>query len=650
MSEKRNVLLAQANYRYGDNVYIPYSAGRLQAYCNTLEEIRSHFYFFDPIFLRDDPVDVIHRVGGLSVLGLSCYIWNWEYNKRLARAIKIAYPNVLVVLGGTQVPDASDGFFLEHPYVDILVHHEGEFTFGEVLIESLSEHPDYSKIAGISIRGEGNQTLKTVPRDRIRDLSKLPSPYLSGVFDFMLDKGYSLSASQETNRGCPYTCTYCDWGGNTYDKIVPIVEQALIEEFEWFGKNHVEFVYNCDANYGILPRDHELTRKMVEMRTKNDGYPRAFRMCTAKNSNDKIFAIIKILNDAGMNKGAALSFQSMDDNTLGIIKRKNIKIQNFEDLMRKYREAGMVTYTELIMGLPGETYETSKRGVDTLIDGQDETINLYAYVCTALPNSEMSGPDYMIRHGIRYVRMPILLAHSTQTEEDSLEYHNVVIETATMPQTDWQRTYMFYWAIQCFHSMGLLQHVAILFRKQFGLKYSDFYEKMIEYFTFHNETLVGRQIAFVRRTVDESTRGGRLDAVLPKFGNICWPLDEATFLNLADNKERFYEEIRSFIGSLAVGCGFVADSSVLDDVVSYQSFRIIDPASSESVIELQHDLHGYFSTFHDPASAIQRVSTRLTRKPKKNFVGDTVGYAREVVWYGRKGGRFHHADISSIIV
>ncbi|OHA99041.1 MAG: hypothetical protein A3H52_03050 [Candidatus Zambryskibacteria bacterium RIFCSPLOWO2_02_FULL_39_26] len=643
MNRKRNVQLVQVNYQYGQNVFVPYSVGSLQAYAETVPEIRNSFNFQEPLFLREDPVSVVRNMKNPTVVGFSCYLWNWEYNTTLARAVREAFPKALIVFGGTQVPNASDGFFEKYPCVDILVHHEGELPFADILQESLSASPDYTSITGLSVRVEGVETLKTLSRERVKDLSILPSPYLAGIFDFMLGRGFSLNVSQETNRGCPYSCTFCDWGGATYSKMFSIDIDRILAEFDWFGRNKAEYLFNCDANYGILPRDHDLTMKMVETRARYNGYPKRFRMCTAKNSNDKIFEIVKILSDVGMNKGATLSFQSMDEGTLTIVKRRNIKITQFSHLMDRYREAGIATYTELILAMPGESYQSTKDGIDTLIDGQDDNVNIYVYPCTALPNSEMSDPRYVEVHQIKSVRMPILLAHSTPEPESLTEYSEAIVETSTMSREDWCWAYMFYWAVQGFHCLGLTQHIAIFFHKFFGLKYSDFYEKLVNYFTENKETFIGEEVALTWNIVRAAQGGGRLDRILPRFGNIYWPLEEATFLNLITYKEKSYGEIRGFLNVLVrdLGLGEI-DPVLLDDVVLYASSRIIGPNLPPVSIELHYNLHEYLSRLRDPSVRLEKMPMSLTIKAETDFGGDLERYAKEVVWYGRKGGKFHH--------
>lgn len=207
---KHNVYLSQVNHAFGKNVFLPYSIGLLQAYAQTISEIKSAFEFKELQYLRESPAEVVKRLDNPAVFGFSCYIWNWEYNKRVAQLVKLAFPRCLVVMGGPQVPTSSDGFFIEHPYADVLVHYEGEHAFAELLLEYLGDS-DYTKIPGLSVKDYGI-AIKTAKRERLADLSVLPSPYLSGVFDDMPFMQHEFHASQETSRGCPYSCTFLRLG------------------------------------------------------------------------------------------------------------------------------------------------------------------------------------------------------------------------------------------------------------------------------------------------------------------------------------------------------------------------------------------------------------------------------------------------------
>src|SRR5262249_24207832 len=133
--DRFHLYLFQFSFRYGDEIYLPYSAGILWAYARTFPEIAQNFENKGFVFVREQPDAIITRVEEPSVAAFSTYVWHWEMSVAVARELKRRYPNCLTVFGGPQVPDADrlGDFFVQHPYIDIAVHGEGEITFAELL-------------------------------------------------------------------------------------------------------------------------------------------------------------------------------------------------------------------------------------------------------------------------------------------------------------------------------------------------------------------------------------------------------------------------------------------------------------------------------------------------------------------------------------
>ena len=54
------------------------------------------------------------------------------------------------------------------------------------------------------------------------DLSEVPSPYVTGLFDSIVEMNSEemiLNGIIETDRGCPFKRTFCDWGSLTFNKV-----------------------------------------------------------------------------------------------------------------------------------------------------------------------------------------------------------------------------------------------------------------------------------------------------------------------------------------------------------------------------------------------------------------------------------------------
>ena len=129
-----NVQLVQVNSSYGNQYFIPYSVGLLKAYSVQYKKIRENYNFLEFIYKQKTNLEKqIKSLGKVDVCAQSCYIWNWRFNLKFAKLVKKYNPDVLIILGGPQVPDNPDGFFEKYPFVDILCHGEGEIVFSEIL-------------------------------------------------------------------------------------------------------------------------------------------------------------------------------------------------------------------------------------------------------------------------------------------------------------------------------------------------------------------------------------------------------------------------------------------------------------------------------------------------------------------------------------
>lgn len=628
---KRRVQLAQVNYRYGNNVFLPYSVGMIQAYALSQPDLAEHYEFAQPMFLRTPIADVVEHLPPTDVLGLSCYIWNWEYCKALAQAVREKYPSCLIVMGGTQVPRFDPEFFKTHPYVACAVPHEGEIVFAEILRERLKESPNLANVGGLMLNLGGHIHL-TPAAARVNDLTSLPSPYLTGLFDGLLANGLDFQASQETHRGCPYSCTFCDWGAATMSKVRRFDHDRLIAEFGWMGRHGIELLYNCDANYGLFQDDVALTEKLVETK-RTYGAPSKFRAAYAKNSNERVYGISKALNDEGMCKGVTLSFQSMDPGTLEIIKRKNMKSNDFESLITSYRKAKIPTYTELILGLPGETYDSFANGINTLLEaGQHDSLNIYHAML--LPNSEMNVPEYREKHGIRGVRTPLLLLHGSKEPGDIDEFYDVVIETSTMSVQDWIKASLFGYVVQAFHCMNLTQVIAVGLRHHCGISYRQFYEGLIDYAlaTQFSEPLyryLSRILGMLHAVADGR---GSFDLADRQFGDLMWPVEELLFLWAASDGDRG-RSLRPYYASLA-------EQRSTNDLYWYQYAATIWPDQcTPTTVWLTSNWPAAVEAWlvNDEAELVHGA-VRCVTQPCSLSVQE---FAKQVVWYGRKGGTMY---------
>ncbi len=352
---KKNICLAQANYLHGRATFLPYAAGTLIANAKADPALCDYYEFSEPLFLREDVEKVVAKIDNPYLFGFSNYIWNHEYNRVLAKRIKEEYPECIIVFGGHHItPDSS--LMLTENYIDVMIFGEGEEIFA-LLLTALKNGTDLSEVPNIAYRENG----KPVESKKAKICGiDYPSPYLTGVFDSIFENypEYDFHAIFETNRGCPYNCAYCDWG-SLHSGVRFFSEEKILAELGWFSAHNISAFGCADANFGMFERDEKFVDEMVRLK-KEQGVFSMLQASYAKNSNDRVFSITQKLNDCGMNKGATLSFQSLSEPALANVNRKNISVDTFTALLNRYNQAGIATYTELILGLPGETPEQLK--------------------------------------------------------------------------------------------------------------------------------------------------------------------------------------------------------------------------------------------------------------------------------------------------
>lgn len=641
MGAKQDLQFIQINNAYGTSNFVPYSAGVLQAYVSQYTDINEYYDFLPFIYRREPLPRLLDKMGAPRILCLSTYIWNWEISLRLASIAKSR--GSLVIFGGPQVPPDSVALLSQYPYIDIAVHGEGEQTLLE-LLRSIQTGDFDTPIAGATRRRADGRIVKGPRRARFDNLDVIPSPYLNGLLtELVRAENGGAMALWETNRGCPYSCSYCDWGTNA-KKVRLFNEDRLLAELEWFAENRIEFIFACDSNFGIKKRDLSLVQRMRELKQQH-GFPRTFRACNAKNSTNLVFEIEKTLYDAKMSKGASLSMQSLSHEVLTNIRRQNIPLSTFFELQKKYMRHGMSTYTEIILALPGETFESFVDGIDRLLEnGQHSQLNIYN--CSIMVNAEMARADYQIRHGIRTVKIPILTAHAASradAADDIVECEDIIVATNTMPIEDWKRTFFFAWAVQCFHYLGITQMLAIFLRGHCGLSYKKFYLELLEYCRTSAAQL-NAEYRWVETLLAGVLEGRGFESFLPEFGDIAWPPEEASFLKFSKSHAELYAEISNFVERLRSRCDLAIEPELLAEVLRYQRARLVDrtldPTGANELV-LEHNLPDYIQGLMlEDHIALTKGPHRYRLVHEQDYRHDAERFAREVLWYGRKGGKF----------
>ncbi len=272
----------------------------------------------------------------------------------IAKEIK-SLANIPVVLGGIHVTILKEECLESNPELDYAVLGEGEVTLLE-LVRCLEAGGDPASVEGILYRRDG-RVLATPRRAMAPDLDAFPLPCT-----FPLDKWlYTWTAPGKdeepigvilTQRGCPFTCTFCSQSSMFTRKLRFRSVESVLDELDILvndlGFKHVIFL---DDTLAIRPaRMMEMCRGIHERGLKFTWEG----MCHAHIVNEEL---VHAMAKAGMTR-ISYGIESGDEEILKRIEKKSTP----DDIRRAYRwakEAGMETRGSAIIGHPGETKKSA---------------------------------------------------------------------------------------------------------------------------------------------------------------------------------------------------------------------------------------------------------------------------------------------------
>jgi radical SAM superfamily enzyme YgiQ (UPF0313 family) len=639
--------LVQINNSFSGQNYLPYSIACLEAFIRANASNRARYQFLPHIYKRVPVSQAVDALMTADVVGFSTYVWNARISLEIARRLKTRRPEVLVVFGGPQVPDKPEAFLRAHPFIDVVAHNEGEQT----LLQLLERFPqrDWGGFTGISYIDRGGAYQRAAPTPRFRELDQVPSPFLTGIFDGLMaaNPEENWIGLWETNRGCPFQCTFCDWGSATAAKVTKFEMFRLKQELDWFAKKGIQYIFVCDANFGIQKRDVEIAEHVAAIR-RATGFPHGFSVQNTKNATERAYLTQKILSDAGLNKGVALSMQSLDPLTLKNIKRDNISLETYLELARRFSKDRVETYSDLILALPGETYESFCNGVNTLIEaGQHNRIQFNNL--SILPNAEMGDPEYLKRFGMKVVVSKIINIHGTaeEIEDDVQELQDLVVATDSMPEDDWRRVRTFCWMTAFLHFDKLFQMPLIVAHEATGVSYRAMIEAFLKADAARYPVIAGVR-DFFSGEARSIQSGGPEYVYSAEWLGIYWPADEYAFISLTVEKklDPFYEEAERLMAEFLEQDGRTLPEGLLHDSVALNRALVSQPFLAEDLsIMTKYNVLAFCDAVRAglPERLIPAACTIEVRRSLA-YYRTLEDWCRQVVWWGNKKGAYLYTN------
>jgi radical SAM superfamily enzyme YgiQ (UPF0313 family) len=387
------------------NRHFPLSIGLISEYLKlNIEEIETSLFKRPSLLSRK-----LNSVEP-DIVMFGNYMWNEKLNCFFAQCIKSMYPKTLIVFGGPNLSmnlDKNIEFLKENKFIDILIEGDAEIVAKNIVSSYMEADRDIEETKRLNLENtlsismhsnEVNKGELIEARMGVGDVSldHIPSPYLSKAMDvFFEDAAIPLL---ESNRGCPYSCTFCQQGTKYFSKIRYYDDQRIKNELEYIAKKtknddiDMKIVEFADPNFGMYKNDTEIFQHIRYVQDTYD-YPTDVWCSSGKSQPELIISNAKILKEGSIMIRAAV--QSTNESTLKNIARKNLPI----DVFHKMSSEGVDTYSDIMLGLPSETKESYFKGIYDLIDSN---INEFSMPQTILlKGTPMEEASYIEKYGLK---------------------------------------------------------------------------------------------------------------------------------------------------------------------------------------------------------------------------------------------------------
>ena len=324
----------------------------------------------------------------------SHYIWNDSFIcDQLNRIKSRVPPSIRFIAGGPSIDVNIDpDFFAKKTFPDYAIYGAGEVAFADI-VESILQNKKLIAFNTSNVAWFDKVKNKTV----VADFKYVPqlsiSPYLSNKELFTLiikdvqSKGISVVLPYDLTRGCPYSCTFCDWNSGLTNKTTRR-KNSYKDEIDLFQELKVKNIYLSDANVGQYQEDIDMIEYMGNKNIfENAGFKIDGNFSKLRKENNlKIYHILaksNMLTDAA---GFTISVQDINKTVLENIDRPDVGWDVHLSMIQELKEAypHLHSKIQLIQGLPGQTVDSWRA---TLGEISRHDLQLQIFISELLPAS-----------------------------------------------------------------------------------------------------------------------------------------------------------------------------------------------------------------------------------------------------------------------
>lgn len=288
-----------------------------------------------------------------NLVGFGGTFLNFQVLKELSVRIHTINSGIFQVAGGTMSTLIADTIIME-TNVSCVCLHEGEDTITE-LTERLVAGRSWSDIPGICFKGQQGGVTRSLPRNKIDDLDRLPFPDRSAWSFSLIRKAFPYGtpgrycAIAFASRGCPFSCVFCNPISGR--KVRSRSPESIVNEIKYLKREwNVDYIRFFDEVFiGSKEKIKALCQLMISEKLN------VFWWCQTQ---------VRLVDDDVLNMmkqaGCIEISYGIESGSNPILKEmeKGITAELARDAIERTYKIGIRSSISLITGTPSETIET----------------------------------------------------------------------------------------------------------------------------------------------------------------------------------------------------------------------------------------------------------------------------------------------------
>lgn len=247
-----------------------------------------------------------------------------------------------------------------------VISSEGEASLADIIL-ALKQGIGFSHISNIACKNSGTYTFT--------DCLEQENPLEESMVNYSLfpQEDFNEFMLLRTAKSCPFTCAFCGFserGGKYRYLSVDLVEKELNTIQDLGSVTSLTFI---DDTFNIPPkRFKEILRMMIKNKYK-------FRWNCYYRCDHGDEETIELMKEAGC-EGVFLGVESGSNDILKKM-NKTAKREDYLKAIPKLGEVGITTYTSLIVGFPGETYQTIQETIELIEEAKPDFFRAQLWYC-----------------------------------------------------------------------------------------------------------------------------------------------------------------------------------------------------------------------------------------------------------------------------